>query len=597
MLIPHNFIELSTLDEQFVRDMELTQSRDMELTQSKDTSIFELFYQPANSLETRVVDEIGTKYTCDPSFLQTTGEIVREWSEPEYALSCCDNYQSFCNSNLEEDYHFLNIPQEIRQMVKAYGEQMPSLLRSLASLDSLNGKPWFVQGWSLYNIGSPFMALMTPIFFMILPFLFLKLARVPITVNSYWTYLKQLFRGHSLGQLFEFSKASSSSRIYIIVSVVFYIVNVIQNIIQCTRFIHNQRIVLSHIREMAREVREIRGRLEKFIDVIKSATSNAVYQKYVSSISSITQQLDKYSLELEPLVETIKDRDFSPAGSIGRILSCFYRIHRENDFRTTMNDSYEIVAYQNILSRIHQWSEQMCLVEWRVSDGSQSSMEELLPITVLEGDTSQVNEGDTSQVSNSVDLSKNWIITGKNASGKTTILRSVLWNQLLAQQWGVCFAKNAQCAIYDEFHCYLNIPDSFSRDSLFQAEARRCLEVLDRIQDTPEKNHLCIFDELYSGTNPVEAISGSVAYIHSLEKAGNTRFLLTTHFHNILRYIRSDKTEKAYMLTEKDKFTYKLQKGVNRDFGAIEIFENLGYSTEFIHKAKTVLKKVNSRFR
>lgn len=589
MLIPHNFIELSTLDEQFVRDMELMESN--------DTSIFELFYQPNNILETRVVDEIGTKYICDPSFLQTTGEIVREWSEPEYALSCCEKYQSFCNSNLEEDYHFLNIPQEIRQMVEAYGKQMPSLLHSLASLDSLNGKPWFVQGWSLYNVGSPFMALMTPIFFMILPFLFLKLARVPITVNSYWTYLKQLFRGHSLGQLFEFSKASSSSRIYIIISVVFYIVNVVQNIIQCTRFIQNQRIVLSHIREMAREVREIRGRLEKFINVIRCATSNAVYDGYVSSIETITQQLDKYSLELEPLVETIKDRNFSPAGSIGRILSCFYRIHRENDFRTTMNDSYEIVAYQNILSRIHQWSEQMCLVEWRVSSGSQTSMTELLPITVLEGDTSQVNEGDTSQVSNSVDLSKNWIITGKNASGKTTILRSVLWNQLLAQQWGVCFAEHAQCAIYDEFHCYLNIPDSFSRDSLFQAEARRCLEVLDRIQDTPEKNHLCIFDELYSGTNPVEAISGSVAYIHSLEKVGNARFLLTTHFHNILRYIRGDKTEKAYMLTEKNKFTYKLQKGVNRDFGAIEIFEKLGYSTEFIHKAKGVLKKVNSRFR
>lgn len=581
MLIPHNFVALSALDEQFVQDMELIDSN--------DTSIFELFYQPNNALETRVVNEIGTKYVCDPSFLQTTGEIVKEWSEPEYALNYCEKYQSFCVSNLEEDYHFLNIPQEIRQMVEAYGQQMPSLIRSLASLDNLNGKPWFMQGWSLYNVGSPFMALMTPIFFMILPFLFLKVARVPITVNSYWMYLKQLFRGHSLGQLFEFSNASSSSRIYIIISVIFYIVNVVQNIIQCTRFIQNQHIVLSHIREMVREVREIRGRFEKFINVIKSATSNAVYDSYVLSIESIIDQLTTYSLQLEPIEEIIKERTFSPAGSIGKILSCFYRLHRENEFRTIMNECYEIIAYQNILSRIHQWSEQMCLVEWNVASNSQTSMTELLPITIL--------EGETLQVSNYIDLSKNWIITGKNASGKTTVLRSVLWNQLLAQQWGVCFANHAECTIYDEFHCYLNIPDSFSRDSLFQAEARRCLEVLDSIKSTPKNKHLCIFDELYSGTNPVEAISGSVAYIHSLEKAGNTRFLLTTHFHNILRYIRDDKTEKAYMLTEKDRFTYKLQKGINRDFGAIEIFKNLGYSTEFIHKAKAVLKKVNSRFR
>jgi hypothetical protein len=591
MLIPHNFIKLSTLDEQFIQDMELIESN--------NTPIFELFYKPRNELETRVVNEIGTKYICDSSFLQTTGEIIREWTEPEFELSYCDKYQSFCNSKLEEDYYFLNIPHEIRRMIEIYGEQMPSLLRSLASLDSLNGKPWFIQGWSLYNVGSPFMSLMTPIFFMIIQFLFLKLARVPITVNSYFLYLKQLFRGHSLGQLFEFSKASSTSRVYIIVSVVFYIVNVIQNIIQCTRFIKNQRVVLCHIREMAREVREIRKRLEKFIKIIKSSTLNTIYQKYVSSILPITQKLDKYSLELEPIEEIIKDRDFSPASSIGKILSCFYRLHRENDFRTTINESYEIIAYQNILSRIHQWSEQMCFVEWQDSHGTQSFMEELLPITVIERSKSEVanDEGDISHIRNTIDLSKNWIITGKNASGKTTILRSVLWNQLLAQQWGVCFAKKAHCTIYDEFHCYLNIPDSLTRDSLFQAEARRCLEVLERIQDTPEKKHLCIFDELYSGTNPVEAISGSVAYILSLEKACNTRFLLTTHFHNTLRYIRGKNTEKAYMVTDKDKFTYKLHKGVNRDFGAIEIFEKLGYSSEFIHKAKSVLKKVNLRFR
>ena len=35
--------------------------------------------------------------------------------------------------------------------------------------------------------------------------------------------------------------------------------------------------------------------------------------------------------------------------------------------------------------------------------------------------------------------------------------------------------------MYDKIHCYLNIPDTSNRDSLFQAEARRCKEIIDAL--------------------------------------------------------------------------------------------------------------------
>jgi DNA mismatch repair ATPase MutS len=50
----------------------------------------------------------------------------------------------------------------------------------------------------------------------------------------------------------------------------------------------------------------------------------------------------------------------------------------------------------------------------------------------------------------------------------------------------------------------LNIPDSSGRDSLFQAESRRCKEIIDIINKDKTHRHFCIFDELFSGTNPVE---------------------------------------------------------------------------------------------
>ena len=72
---------------------------------------------------------------------------------------------------------------------------------------------------------------------------------------------------------------------------------------------------------------------------------------------------------------------------------------------------------------------------------------------------------------------------------------------------------------FDHIHCYLNIPDTSSRDSLFQAEARRCLEILTKIKDNEDKKHFCIFDELFSGTNPYEAISSAKSYLTHISKS------------------------------------------------------------------------------
>ena len=120
-------------------------------------------------------------------------------------------------------------------------------------------------------------------------------------------------------------------------------------------------------------------------------------------------------------------------------------------------------------------------------------------------------------ITNTVDITKNnFIITGPNASGKTTLLKTTLINLILSQQIGFgCYTK---CSIipYDFFYSYLNIPDTSGRDSLFQAEARRCLDILHIIQQDPDKRHFCIFDELYSGTNPREAISSAKYYLEYL---------------------------------------------------------------------------------
>ena len=65
----------------------------------------------------------------------------------------------------------------------------------------------------------------------------------------------------------------------------------------------------------------------------------------------------------------------------------------------------------------------------------------------------------------------NILITGPNASGKTTTIKSILINLIMGQQFGMGCYRKASISVYDYFHSYLNIPDTSGRDSLFQAEA------------------------------------------------------------------------------------------------------------------------------
>ena len=86
-------------------------------------------------------------------------------------------------------------------------------------------------------------------------------------------------------------------------------------------------------------------------------------------------------------------------------------------------------------------------------------------------------------VKNSINLDKNRIITGPNAAGKTTILKATILNTIFSQQFGMGFIKN-DLLPFHYIHCYINIPDTCGRDSLFQAEARRCKDILDIIKTT-----------------------------------------------------------------------------------------------------------------
>jgi len=215
--------------------------------------------------------------------------------------------------------------------------------------------------------------------------------------------------------------------------------------------------------------------------------------------------------------------------------------------------------------------------------------------------TAGTEEGTNNCVKNSANLDKKIIITGPNASGKTTFLKTTAINLILSQQFGMGCYSACHFKPYTHFHSYLNIPDTSGRDSLFQAESRRCKEILDIIKNTNsfQHRHFCIFDELYSGTNPKEATKSAYAFLKYIsETYENVDYILTTHYVNICEkleknscHIRNYRMAVIPDTEREDKFvfTYLLEPGISNTEGAIQILENMSYPEDMLN---TIRKEV-----
>ncbi len=118
------------------------------------------------------------------------------------------------------------------------------------------------------------------------------------------------------------------------------------------------------------------------------------------------------------------------------------------------------------------------------------------------------------------------LITGSNMSGKSTFLRTVGINLLLAKA-GCPVAADTFAFADLPLYTSLGVSDSLDQGlSFFHAEVRRLSEILKRAKEGQGVFYLV--DEIFRGTNNRERLQGSLAYIRELTRTSSLG-LVTTH--------------------------------------------------------------------
>jgi energy-coupling factor transporter ATP-binding protein EcfA2 len=126
---------------------------------------------------------------------------------------------------------------------------------------------------------------------------------------------------------------------------------------------------------------------------------------------------------------------------------------------------------------------------------------------------------DQTRVCNDFTLSKSGeiaVITGSNMSGKSTFLRTLGINLVLAYSGSVVVARQFQAAPLRIFTC-IHLSDSLTDGiSYFYAEVRRLKVLLDALETDSPYPLFFLIDEIFRGTNHRERQEGSAAYIRAL---------------------------------------------------------------------------------
>lgn len=544
---------------------------DLELTDtSGNDGLYKYVFNAETCFGKHIANTYSNSFTPNIKYLIDSQKFIKDFCRNDAFFSIHEKTNEVCKTwfDIKNDNNFIDKYQYVDVNVFKF----------------LNRRADFLQFLSIFNLSSPVLSLVFPIFMLILPFFIIKFQNHSVTFENYIKFLKIVIQRNSLGNLIvNFGSVSIEKKLYLSITAALYIFQIYQNTLSCIRFYKNIKIIHQNLFLYRDYITNTIINIDSHLLLSKDIVSYQPFNKQLTDNKLILEDFKCCLLRITPY-----KLSYSKLTNIGELMRCYYELYDNTFFTQALNFSYGFNGYLECLNGLKKniLSKHINVCKIHSKNPTKFTNAYYAPLI------------NTKPVSNTYDLRKNRIITGPNASGKTTLLKTTLFNIILSQQIGFGFYKSATINPYHKLHCYLNIPDTSGRDSLFQAEARRCKEILDNILENNNKRHFCIFDEIYSGTNPYEAISGAYAFLTYLTSSSKyVDFMLTTHYVSLCEKLDSNAEiinnhMKINDANEEFEYLYKLTEGISKVKGGVKVFNDLDYPETIISEMQNSIKNV-----
>lgn len=210
----------------------------------------------------------------------------------------------------------------------------------------------------------------------------------------------------------------------------------------------------------------------------------------------------------------------------------------------------------------------------------------------------------TGYITNDIQLGKDFdqntmLLFGLNASGKSSLLKALGINVILAQSGMYVAATSFKYNIFDKlFTRILSQDNLFKSESSFQHEMNELKSILKGIKNNP--NVLTLTDELTRGTETTSGLAISASTLIEFSKE-NTKGIFTTHLHelNSIEEINELNNVKSFHLKVfyddiNDLLIYdrKLDKGNGSSIYGLEVAKSIGLDKDFINRSYKIRNKI-----
>lgn len=191
-------------------------------------------------------------------------------------------------------------------------------------------------------------------------------------------------------------------------------------------------------------------------------------------------------------------------------------------------------------------------------------------------------------------IGRSILITGSNMAGKTTFLRTVGINVILAQTLNLCLADKAVVP-RAVVRSSIRREDRLAHgDSFYAVELARIQEMIQDAQG--DQLHLFLLDEIFRGTNTLERISAATAVLRHL---GSDHLAMVTTHDLELQDLLADGFDMYHFSEQivegKYGFNYCIQPGPTTGRNAIRLLELHGYPESITREARRLADQLTPR--
>lgn len=189
------------------------------------------------------------------------------------------------------------------------------------------------------------------------------------------------------------------------------------------------------------------------------------------------------------------------------------------------------------------------------------------------------------------------IITGSNEGGKSTFIKAVAFNLIMAQSFGVGPAAHITITPFSSIATYLNITDDIGQgNSLFKNQVSRTQYLISRTEKlSADQFSLLAIDEVFNGTSHIEASAAAYSFARYTGNFANCISLFATHYPIMNKLAKENSSVFAnYRIRVEGEGENKMrtfEPGISEQHLAINMLRTQGFNSKILEDAQMIIEQ------